>query len=514
MTPSNIPKKQFISRNVAILLVYGRPPLIFAGMICAIAVMLTQNSVVYIMGVVCLLVAMTFDLVDGWFAARFHPHAKLSHLADRIMDKTMYSIIFPVVSLGMMWRFHFISPTNTREELLHVIFVLILCVTVLVRDNFAHFMRNFALRKGETEELKEVTRLRTTVAAPVAALLYMHAFYVPEGPDSPIYFWISWMGNLPLRMLFFIEIAFLVINFGSVTLYCRKYGHMCLDELCLGDEKLRRRILAVFPNALTVMNAMMGLLAIFFAYQGRIHEAFTILIGAAMFDKMDGALARRLGLTEPPSYAANKSKYISFGSLLDDISDAVSFCIAPAIIFYIALDRYPNEAVQALPYGWVALAYGVLGVGRLVYFTLDRTPIPGFFKGLPTPAAALWITAPMIMLEQVYERSLNTGTPPPEFWGVFCFSLMVISSVLMNTYFIRFIHGGRFLSRHPWFARLTAVLVVGFAFTPYFGHISFLYLSTYVISPLWTWRTSPEIASQEKLPKNAAETEHEPATEH
>ena len=100
-------------------------------------------------------------------------------------------------------------------------------------------------------------------------------------------------------MLFFIEILFLIINLGSIAGYCRKYGTLCLDELCLGDAVLRRRILAIFPNALTVMNAMMGLIAVFFAYQGRIRESYLMIIGAATFDKLDGALARRLGLTEP-----------------------------------------------------------------------------------------------------------------------------------------------------------------------------------------------------------------------
>ena len=69
-----------------------------------------------------------------------------------------------------------------------------------------------------------------------------------------------------------------------------------MDELCLGDAGLRRRILTLFPNALTVMNAMMGMLSVFFAYQGRIREAYLILIGATVFDKLDGALARKLGM--------------------------------------------------------------------------------------------------------------------------------------------------------------------------------------------------------------------------
>ncbi len=495
MKESPMPKKQFISRNFAMILVYGRPPLIFMGMLCAIAVMLTQNPGIYTFGVVCLFVAMFFDIVDGWFAARFHPHSKLSHLADRIMDKIVYSIIFPLVVLGMMWRYHFIEPENPRQALLHVIFVLILCVSVLVRDSFAHFMRNFALRKGEGEEMTEITRLRTIVAAPVAALLYAHAFYVPEGPPSAIYFWISGLGNIPLRVLFFIEILFLIINFGSVALYCRKYGSYCLDDLCLGDEVLRRRILSLFPNALTVMNAMMGLLAIFFAYQGRIREAYLILLGAAMFDKLDGAVARKLGLTEPlPD--SKKSHHISFGGILDDISDGVSFCLAPAAIFYIALNQSANEVIQSLPFGWIALLYAVLGIGRLIYFTMDRTPIPGFFKGFPTPGAALWVAAPLMMFNDAVTRSPDQV----EFWGIFCVGIMLIASILMNLYPIRYIHLGRMMGRHPWFFRLTVLVLVLFVFTPYFGLMAFLYMSLYTLSPLWTWRVSPETAEKETKP--------------
>ena len=329
-----MPKRQIFSQNVAALLVYGRPPLVFAGMMCAIGVIWTRSPIAYVAGVCCLVVSMSLDLVDGWFSARYRPHSKLAHLADRIMDKIVYSMIFPLVATGMMWRYS-VTGANDKQELLHVIFVLILCVAVLIRDNFAHFMRNFALRKGQEEELKEIQRLRTMIAAPVGAILYAYAFYIPDGPPSPIYSWISWLGNdIPQRGLFFIEIVFLIITFGSVAGYCRKYGTYCLDELCLGDEVLRRRILSFFPNILTVMNAMMGMLAIFFAYQERMREAYTILIGAAMFDKLDGAVARKLGLTEPlPESKPTNKRYVSLGGILDDISDGVSFCIAPAIIF-------------------------------------------------------------------------------------------------------------------------------------------------------------------------------------
>jgi len=454
--------------------------------------MWTSSPNLYTLGVVLLFISMSFDLVDGWFAARFRPDSKLAHLADRIMDKVVYSIIFPLVAVGMMWRLHFISPEPTKTELLHTIFVLLLCVTVLVRDNFAHFMRGFAVRKGQEPEFSELNRLRTIVAAPVGAILYAHAFYVPEGPPSQIYFWISWLGNLPLRGLFLIEILFLIINFGSIAVYCRKYGTYCLDQLCLGDELLRRRILAFFPNALTVMNAMMGLLAVFFAYQGRIREAYLILIGAAFFDKLDGALARKLGLTDPlPD--GNQTHHISLGGVLDDISDAVSFCIAPAWIFYISLSDYSDAMIQNLPLGLIALIYALAGIARLIYFTLDRSPIPGFFKGMPVPAAALLVVAPLLIFGQAVQEASQWS----RFWGIFCFSLMIVASIFMNLYPVRYLHLGRLMSRKPWFGRFTLLIVVTFVFTPYFGHISFLYLFFYLFSPLMTWRIDPDVAARE-----------------
>jgi len=493
-----MPGKQYIPKKLTTLLVYGRPPLVFGGMLCAIAVMWTRNPVLYTLGVVFLFISMTFDLVDGWFAARFHPHLVMARLADRIMDKVVYSIIFPLVAVGTMWRIHIITPDPNRAELLHAILVLLLTVTVLVRDNFAHFMRGFAVRSEQDPEYSEFARLRTIVAAPVGALLYAYAFYVPEGPATRIYSSISWFGNLPLRGLFFIEIIFLVINLGSIAMYCHKYGTLCLDELCLGNERLRRRILAFFPNALTVMNAMMGLLAVFFAYQGRIREAYLFLAGAAVFDKLDGALARKLGLTEPLPTDKTNSHSISIGGVLDDISDAVSFCIAPAWIFYITLTAFSNPVIRQMPIGWIAWGYAALGIARLVYFTMDKNPIPGFFKGMPTPAAAMLSMAPLI----IFAQAVDGGSQWAQFWGLFSCGIMIFTALLMNFYPVRYLHLGRFMSRHPWFARLTLLLSVA-VFTPYFGHIAFLYMFLYTLSPLVTWRIDPQIAAKETRVKPA-----------
>ncbi len=487
-----------LPQQITAVLIYGRLPLVFGGMLCAVGVMWNQSPVLYLLGVVLLFVSMTFDLVDGWFAARFHPHPQMAQLADRILDKLVYSIIFPLVAAGAMWRLHYVLPDPRKTELLHAVLVLFLAVTVLVRDNFAHFMRGVARRFDQELEYRELTRLRTIVAAPVGALLYAYTFYIPDGPDSIVYGWVSQLGNAPLRTLFFIEIIFLVINFASIAGYIRKYGALCLDDLCLGNERLRRRILAVFPNALTVMNAMMGLLAVFFAYQDRIREASVLLIGAAIFDKLDGTLARRLGLTEPIPGEQRRAGAVSLGGLLDDISDGISFCIAPAWIFYLLMSDVPSPAVQQLPYGWVATAYALAGIARLVYFTLDKSPIPGFFKGMPSPAAALLVMGPMIILSQeIGDPSGGVG-----FWAVFSFVLMIATATLMNIYPLRYLHAGRFMSRHPWFARSTLLMLCSI-FTPFYGYVFLLLMLLYTLSPLVTWRIDPGDAARETRAKPA-----------
>ncbi len=480
-----------LQRSLAIILVYSRPPLAFFAMVFAGLLMFYENTLFYTLGVLCLVTSMCFDFANSWFASRIYPKMKLASLAERIMNKLVYSIAFPLVAAGMFWRLHLISPSVSNAEIFHALFVLILCIVVLMRDHFAHFMRNFSIKRGEPEEQREITRLRTLVASPIVVLLYGYAFE----PLSWYTYQIEFLGqfsDIPLRVLFFVEIAFLVINFGSMTLYCRKYGGYFLDELCFGDDSLRHQILSFFPNALSVMNGMMGALAVIFAYQNMFREAYIILIGAAIFDKLDGALARKFGVDQP----LDPSKRLTVGSILDDISDMLSFAIAPALIFYLGMRFFVTDLIPQYLLIFLVCFYVISGITRLVCFTLDRHPIPGFFKGIPTPGAALFVTPPLIILQQLSQSQFAYL----ESFGLFCAGVLVFAGVLMNLYSIRYLHIGRLFSRKPSWGILTLLLLIGLVFTPYLGYGAFLYGAIYIISPLWTWRISSQEAAQELPP--------------
>jgi CDP-diacylglycerol--serine O-phosphatidyltransferase len=151
-----------------------------------------------------------------------------------------------------------------------------------------------------------------------------------------------------------------------------------------------------------------------------------------------------------------------------------------------------------LPIGLIAWLYALLGIVRLVYFTLDKSPIPGFFKGMPTPAAALLVMSGLIILGQ----AINEASDWIRIWGILCFGLVVIAAVLMNVYPIRYLHLGRFMSRHPWFGRGTLLVILS-VFTPYYGQACLLYMLLYSFSPIITWRIDPQIAAQESQTKPA-----------
>jgi phosphatidylserine synthase len=223
-----------------------------------------------------------------------------------------------------------------------------------------------------------------------------------------------------------------------------------------------------------------------------------MLIGAAIFDRLDGAVARRLGLTDPPP-GEKPRRRISVGSILDDVADAISFCAAPALIFYTVLSASTHPEIRGLPIGIIAALYTALGIARLVYFTLDRNPIPGFFKGMPAPAAALLVVAPLIM----FSTSLETGSTLEYHWGLFSCGTMLLAALVMNLYPIHYVHVGRFMEVHPRFGRFMMLLIVICVFTPYFGYMALLALFVYLFSPLFSWRIDSRIFSRkEEIPSH------------
>ncbi len=79
---------------------------------------------------------------------------------------------------------------------------------------------------------------------------------------------------------------------------------------------------SIIPNLFTAMNMFAGFFSILNSSQGEYLYAAWLIIIAAIFDALDGAVAR---LTKSSS---------ELGVELDSLSDIVSFGAAPAILLY------------------------------------------------------------------------------------------------------------------------------------------------------------------------------------
>lgn len=134
--------------------------------------------------------------------------------------------------------------------------------------------------------------------------------------------------------------------------------------------KMSNKIIKSIPNSITCLNIASGCIAVALAFAGNYVGASIAICAAAVFDFLDGAVARAL------------KAYSPMGKELDSLCDVVSFGVAPAAMVYTLLPA---------PASYFALAIPVCGALRLAKFNIDTRQTDGFI-GLPIPANALfWI---------------------------------------------------------------------------------------------------------------------------
>lgn len=128
----------------------------------------------------------------------------------------------------------------------------------------------------------------------------------------------------------------------------------------------------ILPNLLTTANMFFGFFSIVYAINGKYILASYAIVAAAIFDLLDGRLARLTRSTSP------------FGAEYDSLSDLVSFGVAPGLLLFLwALHPYGRI-------GWLAsFLYLACGAMRLARYNVQANVIEkAYFQGLPIPMAA------------------------------------------------------------------------------------------------------------------------------
>ncbi len=152
-------------------------------------------------------------------------------------------------------------------------------------------------------------------------------------------------------------------------------GEKRIEAVRNRTRRLRQRVsmhIYVLPNLLTTGNMFFGFVAIVMSIQQNFTHAAYAIVGAAIFDLLDGRVAR---ITHSTS---------QFGAEYDSLCDLVSFGVAPGILLYLwALQPFGRI-------GWLAsFLFACCGALRLARFNVQANVIEkNYFQGLPIPMAA------------------------------------------------------------------------------------------------------------------------------
>ena len=180
-------------------------------------------------------------------------------------------------------------------------------------------------------------------------------------------------------------------------------------------RRLRRGIV-ILPSAFTIGNLFLGTWAVVQASRGNFETAGWMIVLAAVFDMLDGRIAR---------FTATGS---AFGEELDSLVDAVSFGVAPALIMYFTFLQRGGE------WSWIlAFLYIAAAVFRLARFNIEQAGTAKLnFHGLPSPTAGSCIATFFAFTQTpVWERffsGLEAGRAAG--WLMMFVAVLMVSNVL------------------------------------------------------------------------------------
>ncbi len=149
------------------------------------------------------------------------------------------------------------------------------------------------------------------------------------------------------------------------------------------------------PNFITCLNLLCGCLAIVSIFHKALDLAVYLIAAAAVFDFLDGAVARLLHV---------KSE---IGKQLDSLADMVTFGVVPGFLMYQMITTSIFETYGMLVnsdikwnLAYISMLLPIFSAIRLAKFNIDIRQTESFI-GVPTPANTIFIASfPLILIFQ------------------------------------------------------------------------------------------------------------------
>lgn len=159
----------------------------------------------------------------------------------------------------------------------------------------------------------------------------------------------------------------------------------------------KNKIAPHIPNFITILNLISGAIGIFLVLKGKVIDACYMMYLAALFDFLDGLMARILKASS------------EIGKSLDSLADMISFGLLPATIIFSIIQGILSSSDPSfkvfesslsdkllLASSLLIAAFSAL---RLANFNTDSRQTYGFI-GVPTPAVGILVSSFPFILEK------------------------------------------------------------------------------------------------------------------
>ncbi len=217
-----------------------------------------------------------------------------------------------------------------------------------------------------------------------------------------------------------------------------------------------KKMLFLLPNIFTALNIACGFGSILFSIEQNFYYAALILILGALFDSVDGKVARLTGTQS------------QFGEQFDSISDVISFGVAPAVlVFYCFLGNLERVGMV------IAFTYLLCGALRLARFNVNIEKVSSnYFQGLPIPVAALSMVGAVLM-SNIYPDILK-------YYHVFGAYIVVYALLMISNITFFSFKSGDWMREHKK-STLLIIIFLFYALFIYQFRALFVIINLYVI---------------------------------
>ncbi len=143
-------------------LTFSRVPLILAWIVLALVEEFHPSGLlVFFAGAAMFLSGLT-DAFDGMLARRWNVVSPLGKMADPLMDKVFYVVVFPALTWMLLHQ----------GENVHSIVMLAFTILYILRDLWVTFLRSVGTMYGADGSAMWLGKVRTALSFPTAGLIY------------------------------------------------------------------------------------------------------------------------------------------------------------------------------------------------------------------------------------------------------------------------------------------------------------------------------------------------------